>query len=137
MTFEADKDKVESAIDLYSTTVQYAKDLQTSILSNYQTLIASVNDITLKNSESAMNKEKTGFVYSQRSTYVLIDALLTTLVFSLAIVYFLNVVWADPRRLTSWAFLSLILLLPYFIHKILSVTTAFFPVNVYALWAST
>ena len=135
-TFNADKDKVQGEIDLYETTVKSASNIQTSILHNYKSLIAQVDQITQTNAESATNREKTGFVYSQRSTYVLLDALLTTLVFTLAIVFGLHYVWPNPYQLSSWALFFLILLAPYIIHKIFSATTEFLPVNVYALWAN-
>ena len=135
--FAADTDKVQGEIDLYTTTVDAASNVQKAILYNYKSLISKVDEITQTNNESTTNREKTGFVYSQRSTYVLIDAFLTTLVFALAIVYGLRMVWPNPYLLSSWAFFFLILLAPYIIHKIFSVTTSFLPVNVYALWATT
>lgn len=134
--FDADKDKVQGAINLYTTTVQYATDIQQSILRNYKTLIAQVDQITQTNIESTTNREKTGFVYSQRSFFTLLDALLTTLIFSIAIVYGLNFVWPNPYTFSCWAFFFFIILSPYIIHKIFSASANFVPVNIYALWAN-
>ncbi len=134
-SFESEKQKVEDTISLYEKTVEYASDIQKAILFNYQTLVSKVDSITQSNQDSVTNREKTSFVYNERSTYVFIDALLTTLIFSLAIVFFINHVWSDPYLFSSWAYLFLILAAPYLIRLFFSATTAFLPVNVYALWA--
>lgn len=135
--FDADKEKVQGEIDLYKTTVEAASNIQRAILYNYKTLITQVDQITQTNAESATNREKTGFVYSQRTTYVLLDAALTTLVFTLAVVYGYNYVWPNPYLLSSWAVFFLILLAPYIVHMVFSASTSFLPVNIYALWANT
>ena len=137
VNYEADSAKIQAAIDVYATTVQYAQDLQASILSNYNSLIGEADKIEQSNSDSTMNRQKTNFVLSQRSTFILVDALLTTLLFTLGIVFAYAYVWPNPYSFARWASLFAIILSPYIIRQTISLTSSYTPTNIYALWAKT
>jgi hypothetical protein len=135
-TYEGDEKRAQAQIDLYETTVAYANDVHTAIYNNYKTMIAKADQISSVNSESEVNREKTGYVYNARSTFVLLDAVLTMLIFTIAIIYGLRYVWPNPYELSHWMILFLILLLPLLVQRIFNKSSIFLPVNVYAMWAS-
>ena len=135
-TYDGDEKRAKAQIDLYETTVAYANDIHTAIFNNYKTLITKADHISTTATESEVNREKTGYVYNERKTYVLLDAALTMLLFTIAIVYGLKYVWPNPYELSHWMILFGILLMPLLVQRIFNASSIFLPVNVYAMWAA-
>ena len=134
--YDGDEKRAQAQIDLYETTVAYANDVHTAIYANYKSMIKKADEISSVNTESDVNREKTGYVYNARSTYVLLDAALTMLIFTIAIVYGLKYVLPNPYELSHWMILFGILLLPLLVQRIFNASSIFLPVNIYAMWAS-